>query len=87
MPSGVGMTDIAIGKALRTGLVRQIAVRARDHAGGEYLPPNLRRFCYRAQIPADSAAAFMLEAVTAIWESVGAFPSLRIDAFVCSRPE
>ncbi len=99
MLSGVGMTDIAVGKALRNGLVRQIAVRARNHDGAEDLPrPAInaksgnRRYSRTlksiditrwleasVRLQADIAGGRCIQAMKAIWESVGAFPCLHID--------
>jgi len=45
------MTDSVVGRALRNGLVRQIAVPTRNHAAAEIFPhiADLKFFRYRAQ--------------------------------------
>lgn len=60
MLSGVGMTDIIVGRALWDDLVRQIAVRARDSDDTADLPRTAtpKRVRHRAQTPIDKVAIF-----------------------------
>jgi len=63
MPSGVGMADIVIGKALWNDLVRQIAFRA--CARGDTLhKANLSHIRHQAQTPIDNATAHRVRTAT-----------------------
>lgn len=84
------MADIAIGKALRNGSVRQTAIRARNHAGTSI---DCRRSSLFKSTKIDErreASAWLVmhrirNRKRVIGERVGAFPSLRVSA-IC-RPE
>ena len=63
MPSEVGMPDRVVGRALRSDLVRQFAVRARNHGALKV----------RGRFPIRPLSDVASKAVKAIRESVGAF--------------
>lgn len=56
------MTDIVVGKALWSDLVRQVAVRTRNYDDAEDLlhTAYLKLVRYRAQTPVDNVAAFLV---------------------------